>query len=126
MQYALLAKRTFHFTIYNAKSRKFRSTLKSNRIRGKMTHNRCAEQYGKSFQSALIQRNSWKIQDGRCCYGWCVACVTILLNRPHRSRRFIYFKTLFSCKKHQVKISKPKEFWSATWRLTFKSWSPAR
>ena len=28
------------------------------------------------------------------------------MNRPHRSRRFIYFKALFSCKKHQGKIFK--------------------
>ena len=28
------------------------------------------------------------------------------MNRPHRSRRFIYFKALFSCKKHQDKILK--------------------
>ena len=48
----------FHSTKFHKKkpcqkSRKFRSTLKSNRIRGKMTHTRCAEQYGKSFQSSL-------------------------------------------------------------------------
>ena len=35
-----------------------------------------------------------------------MAFVTILLNRPHRLRRFIYFKALFSCKKHQGKIYK--------------------
>ena len=35
-----------------------------------------------------------------------VAFVIILLNRPHRSHRFIYFKALFSCKIHQGKIYK--------------------
>ena len=53
-----------------------------------------------------IQRNIWKIQDGGCWHVRFVAFVTILLNRPHRSRRFIYFKALFSCKKHQGKIYK--------------------
>ena len=53
-----------------------------------------------------IQRNIWKIQDGGCWHVRFVAFVTILLNRHHRSRRFIYFKALFSCKKHQGKIYK--------------------
>ena len=53
-----------------------------------------------------IQRNIWKIQDAGCWHVRFVAFVTILLNRPHRSRRFIYFKALFSCKKHQGKIYK--------------------
>ena len=53
-----------------------------------------------------IQRNIWKIQGGGCWHIQFVAFVTILLNRPHRSRRFIYFKALFSCKKHQGKIYK--------------------
>ena len=53
-----------------------------------------------------IQPNIWKIQDGGCWHVRFVAFVTILLNRPHRSRRFIYFKALFSCKKHQGKIFK--------------------
>ena len=44
--------------------------------------------------------------DGGCWHVGFVAFLTILLNRPHRSRRFIYFKALFSCKKHQGKIYK--------------------
>jgi len=53
-----------------------------------------------------IQRNIWKIRDGRCWHVWFVAFVTFLLNRPHLSRQFIYFKALFSCKRHQGKIYK--------------------
>ena len=55
-----------------------------------------------------IQRNIWKIQDGGCWHVRFVAFATILLNRAHRSRWFIYFEALFSCKKHQGKIYKTK------------------
>ena len=53
-----------------------------------------------------IQPNIWKIKDGGCWHVRFVPFVTILLNRHHRSRRFIYFKALFTCKKHQGKIYK--------------------
>ena len=67
-----------------------------------------------------IQRNIWKIQDGGCWHFRFVAFVTILLNRPHRSRRFIYFKALFSCKKHQGKIYKTQRVLVAN--LTTNFW----
>ena len=51
-----------------------------------------------------IQRNIWKIQDGGCWHVRFIAFVTILLNRPYRSRQFINFKASFSCQKHQGKI----------------------
>jgi len=52
------------------------------------------------------QSNIWKIHDGGCWHVRFIAFVTILLNRPYRSRRFIYFKASFSCKKHKCKIYK--------------------
>ena len=51
-----------------------------------------------------IQLNICKIQDGRCWHVPFMAFVTILLNRPHCLRRFIYLKALFSCKIHQGKM----------------------
>ena len=53
-----------------------------------------------------IQRNIWKIQDGGCWHVRFIAFVTIVLNRPYRSRRFIYFKASFSGQKHQGKMYK--------------------
>jgi len=40
----------------------------------------------------------------KCWHVRFIAFVTILLNRPYRSRQFIYFKASFSCQKHQGKI----------------------
>ena len=67
-----------------------------------------------------IQRNIWKIQDGGCWHVRFVAFVTILLNRPHRSRRFIHFKALFSCKKHQGNINKTQ--WVMVANLATNFW----
>ena len=53
-----------------------------------------------------IQLNILKIQDGGCWHVRFIAFTTILLNRPYRSCRFIYFKASFSCKIHQGKIYK--------------------
>ena len=64
----------------------------------------CATKKDISLHS--IQRNIWKIQDGGCWHVRFIAFMTILLNRPYRSRRFIYFKASFSGQKHQGKIYK--------------------
>ena len=48
-----------------------------------------------------------------------IAIVTILLNRPYRSRRFIYFKASFSCEKHQGKIYKTQRILVANLATNF-------
>lgn len=59
-----------------------------------------------TFQFTIFQRNIWKIQDGGCWHVCFATFVTILLNRPHCSHRFIYLKALLCCNIHQGKIYK--------------------
>ena len=73
-----------------------------------------------------IQCNIWKIQDGECWHVWFVAFVTILLNRPHCCTDSSTLKLYLVVKNIEVRYTKPKEFWSPTWRLTFESWLPAQ
>ena len=48
-----------------------------------------------------------------------IVFVTILLNRPYRSRRFIYFHASFSGKKHQGKIYKTQRILVANLATNF-------
>ena len=54
---------------------------------------------------------------------------------PHSQSRWTPSLTLLDsstlklylvAKNIKVRYTKPKEFWSPTWRLTFESWSPAQ
>ena len=66
-----------------------------------------------------IRINIWKIQDDGCWHVRFIAFVTILLNRPYHSRRFIYFKASFSCQKHQGKIYKTQSILVANLATNF-------
>ena len=58
-------------------------------------------------------------EDGGFLHVRFVAFVTILLNRPFLSRRFIYFKASFSCKKHQGKTYKTQRILVANLATNF-------
>ena len=69
----------------------------------------------KDISLHTIQRNIRKIEGGGCWQVWFITFMTILLNRPYRSHRFIYFKVHLTPQKwpslKQISFSFPVILW---------------